>query len=516
MEEDDSNQATHEVIDMRTGRIIGLIIGCLLLVPSLGLLIGGSALGIAAALGRDDAGYFTVNVDEITTPTAAVTSGSADLMTEPGEPDWAIDRLDADVRLRVTPLDADRNVFVGIAETRFVDAYLDGVEHDEIAEIADGRPVYERRLGAAGVDPPIDQEFWVAAAWGSTTQEITWEATSGRWTAVVMNADGSAGVSADVQVGAKSGVVVPLAIILGVAGLVLTAVAVALISVGAHRPRADRALPPPTPDGRVPLDRAPTDADPEEAMRKPHPVSLSATIDPTLSRWMWLVKWLLAIPHFIALIVLWIAFLATTIVAGFAILISARYPRGIFEFNVGVLRWTWRVSHYATSGGLGTDRYPPFTLAAREGDAAALEIEYPERLSRGLVLVKWWLLAIPHYLVLALLFGAFSWNADGEPNGGGGLVTLLSIVAGVILLIRGSLSRPLFGLIVGCNRWMYRVIAYVALMTDRYPPFRLDQGGTEPTTRRRPTSPPEPEFGSATGAAPATDHEVERRDDVLV
>lgn len=512
----DSNQTIHEVSDMRTGRIFGLIIGCLLLVPSLGLLIGGSALGIAAALGRDDDGYFNVTIDEITTPTAAVTSGSADLMTEPGEPDWAIDRLDADVRLRVTPLATDRNVFVGIAETRFVEAYLGGVEHDEIADIDDGRPVYERRLGDVGADPPIDQEFWVAAAWGTAMQEITWEATSGRWTAVVMNADGSVGVAADVQVGAKTGIVVPLAIILGIAGLVLTAVAVALISVGAHRPRADRALPPPTPDGRFPLDGVPADVDADDTMREPHPVTLSASIDPALSRWLWLVKWLLAIPHFIALIVLWIGFFVTTIVAGFAILITGRYPRGLFEFNVGVLRWTWRVSHYATNGGLGTDRYPPFALGPRDDDAAALEIEYPERLSRGLVLVKWWLLAIPHYLVLALLFGTFSWNADGEPNGAGSLVTLLSIVAGVILLVRGSLSRPLFGLIVGFNRWMYRVIAYAALMTDRYPPFRLDQGGAEPTTRRPPTSPPEPELGSATDAAPATDHDVERRDDALV
>jgi hypothetical protein len=62
---------------------------------------------------------------------------------------------------------------------------------------------------------------------------------------------------------------------------------------------------------------------------------------------MWLVKWFLAIPHFILLVFLWFAFLVTTIVAGFAILFTGRYPRPLFAFNVGVLRWNWRMAFYA-------------------------------------------------------------------------------------------------------------------------------------------------------------------------
>ena len=166
--------------------------------------------------------------------------------------------------------------------------------------------------------------------------------------------------------------------------------------------------------------------------------------------------------------------------------ITGRYPKGIFDFNVGVLRWTWRVLYYAGPGGLGTDRYPPFTTDEVAGYPASLDVVYPAELSRGLVLVKWWLLAVPQYLVLAFIAGGGAgwWWSDTWRNGGGawsgGLVALLVLIAAVILLFTGRYPRPLFALIIGLNRWVFRVIAYASLMTDRYPPFRLDQGGREP------------------------------------
>ncbi|MGQ9601912.1 MAG: DUF4389 domain-containing protein [Candidatus Bipolaricaulia bacterium] len=134
---------------------------------------------------------------------------------------------------------------------------------------------------------------------------------------------------------------------------------------------------------------------------------------------------------------------------------------------MGVLRWTWRVGFYSYQA-LGTDRYPPFSL--KSGDYPAdLEIAYPERLSRGLVLVKWWLLALPQYLIVAFFWGGWG------PTHYGGLVLILALFGAVALLFTGKYPKEIFDFVLGMNRWSYRVLAYASLLTDRYPPFRLGE-----------------------------------------
>jgi Domain of unknown function (DUF4389) len=180
------------------------------------------------------------------------------------------------------------------------------------------------------------------------------------------------------------------------------------------------------------------------------------------------------------------------VAAFFAILFTGRYPRSLFDFNVGVLRWTWRVSFYAFAAN-GTDRYPPFTLSASEYPAT-FDVAYPQHLSRGLVLVKWWLLALPQYLIVAVFAGGGSWlawNADQHARGfGGGLIALLTFIAVVALLFTGRYPRGIFDLVLGMNRWVLRVAAYAGLMTDAYPPFRLDLGPTEPVEAPPPAAAP--------------------------
>lgn len=217
-----------------------------------------------------------------------------------------------------------------------------------------------------------------------------------------------------------------------------------------------------------------------------YPVNILGDLSMPPGRGWWLIKWLLIIPHIIMLVFLMIAFVIVCILAFFAILFNGRYPRGLFEFNAGVLRWAWRVSFYSY-GALATDAYPPFSLDPDLNYPADIEIPYPESLSRGLVLVKWWLLAIPHYIIVSFFTSGPTWSVEGwdwTVNGQvyhtdgwqlsfGGLIFVLAIFAGFCVLFTGRYPESLFKLVMGFNRWAFRVAAYASLMTDEYPPFRL-------------------------------------------
>ncbi|RSM85184.1 DUF4389 domain-containing protein [Kibdelosporangium aridum] len=237
-------------------------------------------------------------------------------------------------------------------------------------------------------------------------------------------------------------------------------------------------------------------------MASTYPVRLEGRPDAELSQWLWLVKWFLVIPHLVVLAFLWTAFWVLTVFAFFAILITGRYPRSVFDFNVGVMRWSWRVAFYAY-GALGTDRYPPFSLGEEPDYPATLHVDYPERLSRGLVLVKSWLLAIPHYVVIGFFLGGagyVGWRwGETVLLGGSGLITVLVLIGAVILLFTGKFPCGVQDFVLGMDRWVVRVGAYATLMTDKYPPFRLDAGpnAAEQTTVDESAAPPARPVGSA-------------------
>lgn len=485
-----------------TGGIVVLVLGVLLALLGLGGIAGGIAS--AAILSQQGPnGYLSSPMGTFATTSYALTSPPAQI---------GADKLPFDpgsFRFTAESTDPEGQVFIGIGAKSEIQAYLSGVHTTEITgvELSPFRVQYRDTPGSAVPAPPTEQGFWAVSASGPGTQQITTDLRSGDWVLVVMNADAGAGVAADVQAAVNSALFGALPPGLWIGGVILLLIGAGLTVVGAVMLGKRTPAPEASALGRP-------------AAGRNYPARLSGHLDQPLSRWLWLVKWLLAVPHFIVLFFLWFAVALTTIVSGFAILFTGRYPRPLFDFAVGVLRWSWRVSFYSYSA-LGTDQYPPFTLASTDYPAD-FHVDYPETLSHGLVLVKWWLLAIPHLLIVAIFTGTawtswdggeatLRWDTNGNAapwqanetwswNGGGNadfsLLGLLVLIAAIILLFTGRYQRPLFDLVMGINRWVYRVAAYTLLLRDEYPPFRLDQGPLDP-----------PEAGLREGAASAPPHE---------
>ena len=192
-----------------------------------------------------------------------------------------------------------------------------------------------------------------------------------------------------------------------------------------------------------------------------YPVVLVGHYAESPNRLLWIIKFILLIPHYVAL---WFVSLPTVLtipLSWIAVVILGRNPRFLWSYHVGLMRWSWRVNFYGGwywGEASNTDRYPPFSFSSRDDYPADVYIEYPERSSRLTGLFRW-LLAIPHWIVVSVL--------DAVRN-------ILILVALLVLLVTGRFPKSIFDIIMSINRWTYRVSAYSMLLVDDYPPFSFE------------------------------------------
>jgi hypothetical protein len=235
-----------------------------MLLPALGLLVGGGAAASAQAFATDD-GYFRFTPDRVGSDGVAVAATDLwlDGRTDDDAPDWLLDTLDVDLRLRVSGARSTDEVFVGIAHAPDVERYLSGARYSDVVEMDGHAPLYDEVAGSGSIESPGNQDFWAVSASGDGEQELLWDARGGNWSAVVMNADGSPAVAADVEIGVRSDAVMPIAIVLMSVGVLMLAGAVVVIVLGARGrrdPRPDDSvlstspLPPPASHDAIRLD----------------------------------------------------------------------------------------------------------------------------------------------------------------------------------------------------------------------------------------------------------------------
>jgi hypothetical protein len=219
------------------GHIAAIVTGTVVLVIAAAALLGGGVVIAADTTQRDSDGYYASGVEKLTTPTHALVSNGLDVGT--AGPDWLFRQARLGT-VRVTASGtASKPIFVGIARKPLVGRYLRGVGHDEITdfEVDPLSVTTVRRPGVAAAAAPAAESFWARSASGSGRQTMTWPVQKGAWAVVIMNADGSRGVSSGVSVGAKLGFMRSLGIGLLIVGVILAAGGAVAIVMGMRRPR---------------------------------------------------------------------------------------------------------------------------------------------------------------------------------------------------------------------------------------------------------------------------------------
>jgi hypothetical protein len=227
---------------MKTWARITLVVGGAVaaLFASLVLFLGG--LSLWGDSQKDERGYVMTDTERFDAGTRALASENLDVNLDGAE--WLVDETDLgrvtlDVESR-----ADKPVFVGIARTGDVSEYLRGVAHTEVSDIDYGGPftddfdaAYHDLNGRGRPTPPAESDIWVASEQGPGRQTVDWDVKDGDWSVVVMNADGSRGVDADISAGAKVSFLDELGWTLVGTGGVALVIGVGLMVLGIRRPR---------------------------------------------------------------------------------------------------------------------------------------------------------------------------------------------------------------------------------------------------------------------------------------
>jgi hypothetical protein len=209
-----------------------------------------------------------------------------------------------------------------------------------------------------------------------------------------------------------------------------------------------------TPQPPPPPPAAPPPPEPPAQVAE-YPARLNAVRQEEYHRFLPLVKWLLAIPHYAVLIVLAIGMIFAGLAALVMVLFTARYPKGIWDYVTGVHRWGTRVGAYVL---LLTDRYPPFSLDDDPDYPVRVEYDYPESVDRWRIFQ--FILVIPYAIVAGLLSYVSA------------AVALIGIF---VILFTAKLPEGMFKLILNPMRWQFRTNAYGHMLVTRYPPFEWDE-----------------------------------------
>lgn len=228
---------------MSAGRVVLIVLGAIGVLFGLAVLAGGGFLLWADRTQRED-GYLTTPTERFSTPTYALTRTRLDVETNGA--DWVLnDNWFGKVRFRGESSNA-KTLFMGIGPEAAVAKYLASVAHASVQDVEFDpfRVTYHPVAGGPPQGPPTDQQFWVVSASGVGTQTLTWKVRDGDWTVVLMNADGSRGVEADIDLGAKLSFLLWVAIGLLIGGALVVVGSTALIVLAARRPRPPPPLAP--------------------------------------------------------------------------------------------------------------------------------------------------------------------------------------------------------------------------------------------------------------------------------